>query len=362
MKNPTVLDFGKVFDDYINENQKKWAHDRSTTVGASEVYGCIREAFFNKRGAELGYEKDRDHTHRWGATERGNVIEDHFVVPAVSSHLPKGMKMLYHGDQQTTLVDGRSSSTSDGLITGIKPGPMTIKYRDRVIHIDDTITDCVGFEVKSVDPMINLSEEKEKHWNQTQVQMGLMRLKTKWKPHFTIILYVDASWLDVITPFVVEYDETVFEMSRRRAMDVFEVDDPNLLIPEGRLDGSCAYCAWRKACGAVIIESIPEVEDGDTSIFDAEIDEYVEVYTDSLRREQEAEKEKKQAQERLKEILVEAKTRKAKSPYWSLSWSKINGKKTLDVKAMEAAGLDLSAYEKIGSPYDRLTITRRKPK
>jgi hypothetical protein len=48
------LDFHKLFEDFNTANQKVWEHDRSTTVGASEVFTCLRKAWFEKRAKEFG--------------------------------------------------------------------------------------------------------------------------------------------------------------------------------------------------------------------------------------------------------------------------------------------------------------------
>ena len=103
------LDFDQIFDDYIAANQKVWSHDRSLTVGASEAFDCIRKTWFVKRGAEFGF-VENEGEERWGAMERGNLIEEHFVVPAVLGHLPAPAELLGAGDDQETIILGRSSA------------------------------------------------------------------------------------------------------------------------------------------------------------------------------------------------------------------------------------------------------------
>jgi len=362
-----VLDLQKVFDDYIEANPKEWMYDRGESVGASEVYGCLREAWFKKRGKDFGFEQDADFTQRWGATERGNVIENNFVVPAVSNHLPEGLELLYQGENQTTLVDGRASATPDGLIRGLPWGAaVVVKYRKHIIRIPDIKSDCINLEVKSIDPFTNINDEKQKHNYQTHMQVGLIREKTQWKPVFSIILYINASWLDEITPFVIEFDEDIYAIGKGRAEDVFEVTNPNDIIPEGRMDGSCDYCAFKVACGTTILDNMPEADsEGDVHDEDVlDFSTYVSDYKAAQASKADNERAMKIAQERIKEILTENRVRKAPLPNdgGSVSWSQVKGKKTLDKDAMEEDGIDLEKYMKTGQPYDRLNINVKKAK
>lgn len=366
-KTPYVLDLKKVFDDYMDNNQKVWAHDRQLTVGASEVFGCLREAWFKRLGEKFGYKEDEDFVQRWGATERGNIIENNFVEPAVAKYLPEGLGLLYAGDGQHTFVQGKASATPDGLIVGLPKGTaLTVQYGEHIIEIDDIISDCINFEIKSIDPMANLSEEKKKHNYQTHMQMGMFHEKTEHRPHFTIILYINASWLDDITPFVVEYDPKIYSTGKGRAEDVYTVEDPNDIIPEGRMDGSCEYCSWKLACGTTIIDNMPEKNsEGDLHEEDvADFVKFIADYKEAQAMCEEFERKKKIAQERIKEILAENKVRKARMPDdgGSVSWSQVKGKITVDTKAAEADGVDLEPYKKTGNPYDRLNIRVKKAK
>ena len=43
------IDFKAGFSSAVAANAKVWEHDRSQTVGASEVAGCWRHNYFKKR-------------------------------------------------------------------------------------------------------------------------------------------------------------------------------------------------------------------------------------------------------------------------------------------------------------------------
>lgn len=75
----TRINFKDVLDKWDAVNQKVWEFDRNDSVGASSVFGCHRQVFFDKSGTE----KDSDWEYSWGAFMRGNLVEDEFVVPAM---------------------------------------------------------------------------------------------------------------------------------------------------------------------------------------------------------------------------------------------------------------------------------------
>src|SRR4051812_7906785 len=83
---------------YATTCQKIWAHDRSKTVGASEIGNCARQTWFSKNGVS----HDPDYKVSWGALLRGIIIEEQFWVPALRSELPEYVKLLYAYPEQKT--------------------------------------------------------------------------------------------------------------------------------------------------------------------------------------------------------------------------------------------------------------------
>lgn len=356
------IDFDRVFNDYIAANQKKWAHDRSTTLGASEAFSCLRKAFFDKRGSQFGYEPDADWEEDWGAITRGNLIENYHVVPAVRDHMPTGVEMLYTGDDQETLVVGRTSATPDGLITGLPKGcKLSVKGGMQDIVIDDIITDCVVFEIKSIDPRANLVEERQKHHDQTQIQLALFHAKTKWRPYYSIVLYVDASFLSRMTPFVVKYDGKALDEATQRADQIWSATNAADLEPEGRFANECKYCKWKKACGTSTVSSIPTYDDDETATPETiqALDTLVRKAMVAKDLAADAASDVEKANNAIKEFLKTRNTRKMKGPTWSVTWYGQDGKISYDTKAMKADGIDMEKYEKEGAPFDVLRITPR---
>lgn len=357
---PYVLDFEKVFNDYMAQNVKFWSHDRSTTLGASEAFDCMRKLVYEKRGAEFGAEPDEDYVERWGAMERGNIIENNFVVPAMA-FLPDGLSFHLGGTHQVTHVLSRNSATPDGLITGLPSGPVEIRYKKAAYLLPEVTTGCIGLEIKSIDPRAVLEEERVKHHYQAQVGLGMIRETTSWRPEYWVILYIDASWLDDITPFVVAYEPSVFETAKRRAEKIWEFEDPLQAVPEGKFDGGCKYCRWKRACGTAIAAQITSLNGSE------ELDPIAMAEADALARDvialrdkaKEATEEHERVRQELREWLIANRHRRVSNENWSVSWSTNAGKPGLNTKAMEDDGIDLEKYKTRGAPFDVLRVIDR---
>src|SRR5690606_31829838 len=130
------------------------------------------------------------------------------VVPAME-YLPAPAKLTMGGSVQETIVLGRNSATPDGLIVGLDKEPLSL------YGIENIRSNCVVLEIKSIDPRVNLKEEKDIHHGQTQVQMGIIRETTKFRPNYAVIIYVDASFLDNIKVYVVEFDAKKWEVAKK---------------------------------------------------------------------------------------------------------------------------------------------------
>jgi hypothetical protein len=360
------LDFDSIFDEYIDANQKTWEHDRRDSVGASEAFDCLRKIWFRKRSKDVLnaeglplYQTDPDHDPSWGAAERGNLIEEHFVVPAVRDHLPGIAKLLMAGKAQKTVHWGANSATPDGLIVGLEADALA-KY-----GIADIGSDCIVIEMKSIDPRVNLhGEEKAIHHGQAQVQMGIIRETTNWKPNYAVVLYVDASFLDQVRPFIVPFDHKAWEVAQTRANKIWQVQNPAEIMAEGKLTKGCEHCEYQNACALVTVGSIPpdrlkEMQDEDVEAIEPLVMEH--------QRLSEVAKEAAQAFELIKVDLKEAlkvrdsrkvARKNGKKAVWSASWYSQPGRKTIDVKRLiEENDIDPEAYEKTGDPFDVLRVT-----
>lgn len=348
------LDFDALFDEHVKATEKHWSHDRSSTVGASEIFGCIRSVWFKKQGTKHGYKPDDDHEEDWGALRRGDVMENFWVVPAIERLGLKGIGVKYVGEDQVTLVDGFNSATPDGILYGLERDALK-KY-----GIDDIISDCVMLEIKSIDPRVSLSEEKAVHRGQVQQQMGIVRKKTKFKPWYAIILYVDCSFYSQMKVFPVKFEPKVWKSAQERAKSVFATTDPAELSAEGKFDGSCRYCAFRKACADVQFGALPTSDAMVLSNEDAITDQAYEL----LRREREArevlkgaEKEHEEAKSELREFLKDNDARKVEGPGWRVSVTWVKGRRTLKKDLIIEAGLDPAEFMEEGPGYEKMTVS-----
>lgn len=367
------LNFRKMFDAWVDDTQKAWGHDRKLTLGGSEAFGCLRKAWYKRNG----YEYDADYEESWGALRRGDIIENHLVVPAMewaAEHF--NFELMMAGATQITLFDkntmvdildeegnviderpGGLSVTPDGLIAGVARNALE-NY-----GIPDLGTDCFMLEVKSIDPRVDLSEEKAIHHGQVQIQMGLMRENTAFQPNFAVILYINASFLDDIEVFVVRFDAKKFKVAKDRAAFVFKTTDPSKLQREGVIDGSCQYCPYQGTCLVDTQAAMPKkAAKGDETRADL-IDALM--YDGLMERKRAAKiavkkatEEKARVDEDIKQILRDFNTNRAANSDdgWSVSYSMAAGRKTLSKQAMVDDGIDPEQYMVQGNPYEILRV------
>lgn len=325
------------------------ATDRLTTVGASEVFQCARKIAYAKAETPA----DPDHEDRYGARLRGDLIENHFWEPALRGQKPEGTQLLFAGTEQRTLVDGYLSATSDGLLVGVAP--------DSLAHLGvaDLGSDALVVECKSIDPRVSLKEAKAEHSGQTQVQMGLIRHCTPYRPEYALISYADASFLDTITEFAVRFDPAVYAAAKARANTIMLAEDPAELAPEGKIAGGdeCRYCAFKSRCIGALVAAIPRDSVPIGANAQASLKALVEQHEQADGEAEAATGRREQVRELIRGLLRELGTRKVSGDGFSVSWFPVKGRKSLDRKAAEQAGLDLSRFEKEGDPSERLTIT-----
>lgn len=326
-----------ILHSYAAKLEKTWQHDRLSTVGASEIGQCLRKTWFSKNEAP----QDAGYVDRFGAKLRGDIIESHYWVPGILASLPEGWQLLYAGREQRTLVDGYLSATPDGLL--ISPDG-----------------DCTYLECKSIDPRANLPAEKPEHSFQTQAGMGLVRHATEYQPDRALISYIDASFLDEVTEFAVAFDPAVYQAAKDRARLVMTAEDPLALPPEGKLSGGdeCKWCPWASHCAAVAVAGIPASDApalGHNAI--TELKALRDKERELATRKKTDESDHAAACEAIKEFLRANGVRGHKGDGWSVSWSAVKGRTTLDTSAVEAAGLDLTPYQKPGKPGDHLNVT-----
>lgn len=361
--------FEDCFDEFVASHQKTWKYNRNEMVGASECFGCIRKTWFGKRGGEFGFEVDPDYEENWGAMRRGDIMENHLIVPAIRQGLHRrGLDLIMEGDDQETIRDGYNSATLDGLIVPIDPklgGKLPKDFLEYYGFDGDLDADSVVLEMKSFDPRIEIKQAKAIHHGQTQMQMGLVRDTTDYKPEYAIVIYVNASWYDDIRPFLVAFDEQEYLIGRERNEKVFEVDDPALFAAEGKLDGDCKYCKFRNACGIVSTGRVPEtraalkkseIDQQDPDLID-EMGQLVAQQARLKKIEKDNEAELAEVNEGIRQALMKAGTSRAVGENWKVYYSSQAGAKRLSTKLIEEAGLNPDDFKEQGAGFEKLTVT-----
>jgi hypothetical protein len=199
---------------------------RSETSGASDVGQCARKVWWVKHGAA----PDADYSDTWGARVRGSVFESAFWAPALKRRF--GSKLKFAGGNQITLRNGYLSATPDGLVVD---QPRDVLTSLGIPDIGEG--QCFLVECKTADPRLNLAKPKSEHELQLQAQLGLVRLKTAYRPSIAVLTYNDASWWNEIRVFVIKFDQSVFESIVLRAKKIMTANAFDELPPEGWIAG-----------------------------------------------------------------------------------------------------------------------------
>lgn len=337
----------EALDAYAKTQDKVWAHDRSKTVGASEIGLCARKTYWVKFGGQ----RDEGHVDGWGARMRGNVMEEKFWYPALK--LKFGEDLMRAGPDQMTLQDEYLSATPDGLVKNLKPDAL------RSVGIKDIGDQAILVECKSIDPRVNLREAKAENEFQVQVQLGLIREQTDFRPQYALISYTDASFWNEVTEYAIQFDPRTFAEAKERAKQIIKATRPDDLKPEGWIAGGkeCEYCPFTKACG-IIRRSVPEAEAAADPQFVAEITDMVRELQGLQGDAETAASVVREKQQGIKDRLREKGVRKIPKV---VTWSPVKGRRNYDNKGIQAAaiekGIDIEAFSSTGEPTDMLTIT-----
>jgi len=341
----------QAYEAYATKLETVFEHDRTKTVGASEIGQCARKVFWIKKaGTKKGVEIDEGFTHDWGARVRGVIMEQHFWVPAMYNKYND--KLLFAGDQQKTLQSGYLSATPDGILVD-QPYDL-LKH----LGVRNIKADCIMVEGKTIDPRTNLTEAKEANYFQTQAQMGLMRELTPYKPHYNLLTYTDASFYSTVLEFPIEFDEPVYKASKERAEFILNAKHGSDLKPEGWIAGGkeCSFCPYVVACG-VERRGVPYRSREATPQFAAEIE-------DLAREANRASKAAAKATERLRSLQQEIKDRmrekRVKRIEGVVNWYATAApvrfmNKEIRARLLEM-GEDLEEFTTVGEPSDRLVI------
>jgi len=336
-------------DQYAVTSNRVFETDRMNTVGASEIGQCIRKTFWikNENDPVYGVVRDNDFVDSWGARARGTIFENFFWEPAMRERF--GDRLKFAGKNQRTFIDNFISATPDGLIVDLTPGEKKELGTD---------ADCIMAECKTADPRTNLTDPKSTNLYQVQIQMGLVREQTEFKPTHSLLSYTDASFWNEVKEFVIAFEPRLYEIGKDRAALIMTAQNIDQLKPEGWIAGGseCNYCPFTRACG-VQRRNLPFADLPVEPQFAAEItDMALEVKAaEAVRDAKDA--QVRELQDAIKTRLREKGVRKIPGV---ISWSSVKGRAGIDNKALKeaaiAAGIDVTQFETTGEPGERLTI------
>jgi hypothetical protein len=345
---------------HLQDNQRVFAGGRIDTIGSSEIFACLRKAWYARNNPEAVDQSTRN----LGILERGNVIENAFFVPAMRG-IFGAYNCHYMGDTQRTFRLGRLSATPDGLITGqpddlfADDGLPSLGYANSALKHASFVIENKSFDMRSV-----ISEEREYHRCQAIVQMGMIRRQTVHHPEYAVITYINASdYLDV-RPFFVKYDDDVFVAAQERAETAYRAKEAYDLPAEGVAQGDCEYCDFVRLCRGTDADHFPTSKTRpDDNVLGA-LRSLASEYLEHRGVEQAAEKRKKRKAEDIKRLLSEAGTRGVSEPDLRISYTLMDGKESLDRASLDAyiiaQGRTMDDFITVGAPYTRLTISTPK--
>ncbi|MEY9493726.1 hypothetical protein [Bradyrhizobium elkanii] len=345
----------RALNEYAASSNRVFETDRMNTVGASEIGQCIRKIFWIKNELDpvYGVVRDNDYVESWGARARGTIFENFFWEPALRVRF--GDRLKFAGKNQRTFIDNFLSATPDGLVT-----ELTASEKKEL----GTDADCIMAECKTADPRSNLTDPKATNTYQVQVQMGLVREQTPFKPTHSLLSYTDASFWSEVKEFVIPFEPKLYDIAKDRAALIMTATSIEALKPEGWIAGGseCKYCPFTRACG---------IQRRNLPFADAPVDpQFVAEITDMALELKAAEVDRDESDNLVRELQDAIKTRLREKGVKKIpgvvSWSPVKGRAGYDTAALKvvasAAGIDITQFEKEGEPGDRLTIQIGSPK
>lgn len=291
--------------------------DRATTLGASDIGQCARKVYYLKRGSA---ERDPEHIDGWGAALRGSVLERAFWLPALRARF--GDKLKFAGDEQRQFKSGLLSATPDALLTDV---PSDILAS---LGVPDIGANCLLLECKSIDPRAKVDTPKPEHRYQALVQLGVVREITKFQPRFAVINYINASFWDDVTEFIVEFDHGIYASAKARAAKVLTAAVAAELPPEGWIAGGheCEHCPFTKACGIERRAMSSATTTPADPQFVSEIRDIALAYKARQGEVDAATTRLREAQYEIRERLRAKDLRRVVGDDFSVTWSPVNGR------------------------------------
>lgn len=314
--------------------------DRSTVLTASENLRCLRELKFSKTNP-VPFE-------RWGMAQRGHAVEA-WVVEQLIESVGVSEEFWLHGELQRSFLHDTTglSGTPDGVF----------KTADG---------ELILLEFKSADPRTNLeamTAPKPQHLAQVQQNLWLLR-GHRLDVKRAIVLYIDASDFQRMRQFDVAYDDgDTAERADIRASILFSAANPAELPAEGLTNNGCTYCAFTEECSAIQVangEKRKQSKPAMPVFAPRGVTESVREYGSIKSQIKALEERADTLAATIKEYAVAEDKLVFETAAYSVKVAEVAGRKTLDVKAYEAAtGVKSDDFYKVGKPSVRLEVTAK---
>lgn len=309
----------------VIDARKTWSVDRSKYLNASEALSCVRKQWFSKHEPSTAAED-------WGFARRGTHGEKYVVEMLRAS----GLELMFAGEDQESVADEdlRISATPDGVL-----------FNASGAHI--------ALEIKTIDPRTNRANlPRAGHVAQIQIGMELVRKVRGLDIESGLIVYMDASNFNQLDVYQIERNPGILGEMELRAGQVLRTRNVDRLDREGRSSGECKTCPYADRCGVDLTETKAFTRSNRGSQLDAIVQRYVEIKEtqDTLSEE------KDQIAEEIKEELRKRNTASTIVGDIEVELASVAGRSSLDQKAMEKAGIDLTPFKKTGLPSERLTV------
>lgn len=312
---------------------------RASYMNASEADSCIRKQWYMKNA------EDQSEGQSWGYARRGR----HGEIYMVNCLRAANVDLRYAGDDQLSIQcdDTLVSCTPDGVI------------------VDDDAKMLIGVEFKTMDPRTNTSNlPKRPHVTQLQLCMDLI---DAYKDRFDlpdypfshgVILYMNASNFDDIVEHRVQYVEDRAGQLHSRAKRLLNANTAARLPREGKLAGGrecSSMCSFNTICGH---QGAPEKAEGAVSEVRSKsvLTRAVSSYWDAKIEEADAKLRKDASAELIKEQLKRQQLSEVDIDGRKVQLQQVAGRTTLDRIAVEVAGIDLTPFERVGAPSERLIV------
>lgn len=297
--------------------------ERAEVGNASELSMCIRRQWYTRKGAE---QEEQD----WGYARRGQALEAFIIDAWKAANLP----VTFAGKDQLSLrfADDRLSATPDCIL----------QYD----------TDWVVPEIKTYDPRSDTSKfPKAAHVRQNQLQMEAVDANLDYPGHLLgCVVYVNASNIYDVMVFPVDWDPGIVDWALEREKKARTARSVGNLDREGVRAGECSECPFKAICEP------PIVKKAGADVVKANRGSKLHEAVELMMHIKTLKKQEADAKETIMGELEKRGSNKVSIAGHLVRLEEVAGRKSLDKKAVEQAGIDLEPFYKTGRASTRLTI------